>query len=343
MTDSLDLLALGFAVRTDGALDPRSRTSFRRFASARGICREPEEADRALAAAVRRYRTEDALFVCAERPCAGAFGFDVSTEALARVTERAEMPAIATGCQGHCKHKPIVSLRVGGRREMFGGFTTPDDRADLYAYARAAHASGSTFVPGCHVEPFRFDLEHGGGPAGQLRSVEFLSGRFSGTGSYLNDGYTFSKEVVGRYEPGGRFLTLHMQASYPTADGGTDLHRALVVVGSASQNGERLFGKAFTDGGEVLDYDVEWDGGYLAFDDQPPDHAMRPKRVRKTICPTSEGYDELLLVDWGRGLEPYYRVVMERRSTVAPSRDAGTRGNPSSRAVDPSSLGSCER
>jgi hypothetical protein len=44
---------------------------------------------------------------------------------------------------------------------------------------------------------------------------------------------------------------------------------------------------------------------------------MRPKRVRKTIRPTREGYDKQLFVDRGRGLEPFYRVIMERQSTVA--------------------------
>jgi len=316
MTDSLDRLALGFAVRTDGALDPSALDHFRRFAAARGVEAKTSSPERALSDAVERYRAYDALFVCGARPCAGAYGFDTGCDALDRVRKQVRMPTFVTGCQGHCKHKPVVSLRIGNRREMFGALTSDEDRTALFEHAKTAHALGSTLVPGNRVEAFRFDLEHGAGPTNVLPATRFLAGRFRGLGAYFATDYAFSKEVVGAYEPGGRFMTLHMEAHYPTRAGTTDSHRALVVVGSGPENGSKLLGRAFTDGGDVLSYDVDTADGRLAFDDRSPDHGTAWKRVRKILTPTTDGYEEHLLVDRGHGLEPYYRVVLRR---VAPT------------------------
>lgn len=311
MSESLASLALGFAVRTDGALDPPTLARFRHFAQARCGAQEPDATDRALATAVALYRGGDGLFLCGSKPCAGAFGFDVSAATVERVERRTELATFVTGCQGHCKHKPVVSLRIEERREIFGALSTNEERELLFEHARAAHTLGSTLVPGSRVEPFRFDLEHGAGPANHLPATRFLAGRFRGEGSYVAAPYTFFKEVVGAYEPGGRFMTLHMEARYPSENGGKDLHRALVVVGAAA-GGARLVGKAFTDGGDVLEYDVDCADGRLAFDDRSPDHAVSCRRARKVLIPTGDGYEEHLLVDRGSGLEPYYSVVMRR-------------------------------
>src|SRR5256885_1523012 len=84
----------------------------------------------------------------------------------------------------------------------------------------------------------RMDGAHGAWrPAGQLRAARFLVGRFRGEGRFVTTGDVFEKEVVGAYEAGGRFISLRMQASYPLPDGGSDVHRALVVVGADARSG----------------------------------------------------------------------------------------------------------
>ena len=123
--------------------------------------------------------------------------------------------------------------------------------------------------------------------------------------------------MVGSYEAGGRCMTLRMEARYPTSDGRHDLHRALVVVGLASESKDKLVGRAFTDGGDMHDYEVECQGTCLEFDDQSPDHGTAWKRVRKVLRPTREGYEECLYVDRGDGLEPYYRIEMQRAREAA--------------------------
>ena len=314
MVGELALHALGFVTRVDGAVDDAARLHFRRFARARRSSASPAELDSALDGALAVYRAADSLMVCAALPCAGAFGFDTNDQAAAEIASHVAMPVVRTGCQGHCKHKPVVSLRVGERREMFGQLATNHDRRAMFDYAKAAHALGSFVVPDSNVDALRFDLEHGSfEPAARLGHIQFLSGRFRGEGEYADGAYKFVKEMVGSYEAGGRCMTLRMEARYPTSDGRHDLHRAIVVVGLAPESKDKLVGRAFTDGGDMHDYEVECQGACLEFDDQSPDHGTAWKRVRKV----REGYEECLYVDRGDGLEPYYRIEMQRAREAA--------------------------
>jgi len=316
MVSELALQALGFVARVDGRLDEAARLHFRRFARARRSSASLAEMARALDDALALYQAGDSLMVCAARPCAGAFGFDTGDRAAAEIARQVAMPVTRTGCQGHCKHKPVVCLRVDERREMFGHLTTDADRRAMFDYAKSAHALKSFVVPDSNVDAFRFDLEHGAfEPAACLGHIQFLSGRFRGEGQYANGVYKFEKELVGTYEAGGRCMTLRMEARYPTSDGRHDLHRALVVVGLASESNDKLVGRAFTDGGDMHDYEVECRDAGLEFDDRSPDHGTVWKRVRKVLRPTREGYEEWLYVDRGDGLEPYYRIAMERAAS----------------------------
>ena len=131
----------------------------------------------------------------------------------------------------------------------------------------------------------------------------------SAAGSHSENGYVFQKELVGAYEAGGRFITLRMEASYPLPDGGNDVHRALVVVGTEQQSGA-ITGRAYTDGGGIRDYAVERREFALQFEDESPDHERRWKRARKILRPTDSGFEERLEVDAGDGYTPYYVVQM---------------------------------
>jgi hypothetical protein len=138
--------------------------------------------------------------------------------------------------------------------------------------------------------------------------VHFLSRRFRGSGNYTDGSYSFTKEVIGSYEAGGRFLALRMEAHYPTTDRGIDVHRALVIVGATDRGA--LVGRAFTDGGDIHDYAIACANDGLEFADQSPDHGTPWKRVRKRLRPTRDGYEEHLDVDRGAGFEPYYAIAM---------------------------------
>ena len=80
-------------------------------------------------------------------------------------------------------------------------------------------------------------------------------------------GYTFSKEVIGAFEAGGRFIALRMDASYPLPDG-RRMHKALVIVGSEPSS-DTIKAHVYTDGGTVREYCIESGDGQLHFDDVP--------------------------------------------------------------------------
>jgi hypothetical protein len=268
---------------------------------ARGIVATPFELAAALTEAAARYQTEDALLVCDAAPC-------TSAPVLAQCDG---IPLRRTGCQGYCKHKPMMTLRIGAHRELLGRANAADREA-VTAFARAALRERSLLVPErSAIEPLRIDAEHGGAaPAAQLRGVHFLSHRFRGDGRYADGSYSFTKEVVGTYEAGGRFLALRMEAHYPTSDRGVDVHRALVIVGMSGSGA--LEGRAFTDGGDIHDYAITCANDELAFEDRSPDHGTAWKAVRKCLRPTPRGYEERLEVDRGGGFEPFYSVAMGR-------------------------------
>lgn len=307
----------GFAVRSDGRIGNRQRAQLRRFVAARGLSPTEGELTQAIEEACERYHAGDnRLFVCAEAPCAGAFGFDVGDESLARIAATTGVAVTRTGCQGHCKQAPLLTLRVGQECQRFAHLVTEDDRNAVFDFARRAAEARSFLVPENAAAMLRFDPAHGHEETNAtLGPMRFLVGRFRGEGRYVRDGYAFTKELVGSYEAGGRFVSLRIQASYPLPEGGTDVHRAFVMVGADNRQGQ-LTGRAFTDGGEVHDYIVERRASALEFNDRPPDHSRSWKRVRKILRPLDDGFEEELAVDAGDGLAPYYTVRMRRSASV---------------------------
>jgi hypothetical protein len=304
MRQELEFHAAGFAVRTGCRWTAATRAQLRRFVTARGLTPSEDELTRAIEHATRDYwHGPSALYVCAADPCAGASG-------LAHLSGRAGLTVATTGCQGHCKQAPVVALRIGAESQMFGRMIGADDWRVVFDFVRSAVAAGSFLAAGDDAQSFRFDPVHGHAePAAQLLAARFLIGRFRGQGRFVASGDVFHKEVVGAYEAGGRFISLRMQARYPLPEGGSDVHRALIVLG-ADGHGGRLLGRAFTDGGDLHDYVVERRESRLEFDDRPPDHDRQWRRVRKTLRPTADGYEERLEVDGGRGLETYLVVHM---------------------------------
>lgn len=309
--DVLALHAAGFVVRTDGRWTGSSVARFRRFLQARGVQPSTELLAHALREAKERhFEGAHGLYVCAASPCSDLSGFDTSDEALRRCAERIDVPITKTGCQGHCKRAPFMALRILDRTQMFGGVVAEEDRDAILDYAKVA-ASAQSFVVAGAADRYRVDTahHHHEEPAAQLAPVAFLLGRFRGEGRFERNGYTFQKESFGSYEAGGRVLALRMEASYPLPEGGDDVHRALVIVASDPRSAS-LTGRVYTDGGSVRDHAVERHDHAIEFDDVSPDHAQRWTRVRKTLRQTSEGYDEHLYVDDGRGLVPYCSVRM---------------------------------
>jgi len=146
-----------------------------------------------------------------------------------------------------------------------------------------------------------------------LQRLRFLLGHFRGEGQYTKGTTIFYKETSGSWEAGGRFIGLRMNVIYPLADGRKDIHEALVMVGVGSTS-EHFKAQAYTDGGTIINYQLELDGDALSFADQPPtEHGSKGQRARKFLIPTGEGFEERVDVDWGNGeFVPYSIVQMQK-------------------------------
>ena len=154
----------------------------------------------------------------------------------------------------------------------------------------------------------------------RLQRLGFLVGHFQGEGQYLKGSRQFQKDVVGAWQAGGQFLSLRMRVTYPLQlelDGRLDVHDAFVVVGINPAN-KQLEARAYTDGGGMIDYQLEVSGPEIYFPDRLPGHQSQTKalrarkqRARKVLCPHENGFEERLEVDFGTGdYEPYSRIIM---------------------------------
>jgi len=309
----LDFHASGFMVKVEGNWTRGKLARFRHFLKLRGLVPSPEELAEVLERAKRRYLQNDRqLYVCDERPCRERQGFDASAEALGAASRRVGLPIAKTGCQGICKRAPVASLRLEQRSQVFAEVVTDRDWSAMLGFVEEAAHAGSLLVPAGDAERLFYDPGHPHEKLGaHLRPLTFLLGRFRGVGRYSHDSYTFQKEVVGSYEAGGRFIALRMDASYPTADGGKDVHKALVIVGAEPASGT-IRGRAYTDGGVTREYQVEREDRTLNFADAPPDHSTHWTRARKILEPTADGFEERLEVDEGTGFRTYYAIPMRR-------------------------------
>ena len=260
----LDLHALRFVVRNDGELNDVARTRFLRFVAARGLSPTTEQLADALDNATTHYRSTDSLHARGTSPDIDIFGFDTSD---------CSMPQITTD--------------TGGTSTKSGGI----ERRALLEFARAS-ASEHTFLitESSAAEGTRFEFNNGHAePAGRLRALDFLLGRFHGEGRYAHGTCMFTKDVVGACEADGRFVTLRIEVRYPTGNGGADVRHALVVVGTSEQS-DQLIATEFTDRGETHDYVVAETEAGLQFDDRSPDYPTPWKRVRAFLCPMQDGY-----------------------------------------------------
>jgi hypothetical protein len=309
----LEFHASGFMVRVQGSCTKESLARFRHFLKLRRLSPSHAELTDAVERARQKYFEElETLYVCDERPCRGRFGFDTSDAALVAISRQRGLPVVRTGCQGICKQAPVASLRVGERAQAFAQIVTPTDWSALLNFADAAVRAGSLLVPPGGAEHLLHDpVHHHEATGAHLRPLTFLLGRFRGEGRYTASAYTFKKELVGSYEAGGRFIALRMDASYPTPDGQTDVHKALVIVGAEPSSGS-ITGRAYTDGGITHEYAVEQSAHALNFADAPPDHSSDWVRARKILQPTQYGFEERLEVDAGEGFTTYYEVPMHR-------------------------------
>ena len=148
-------------------------------------------------------------------------------------------------------------------------------------------------------------------PPATLGELGFLVGRFRGEGEFQRGGVTVAKDVVGRWEVGGHFLSLSMTASYRLRDTVADVHHAMAVVGAGRALGE-LHAHVFTDAGEVLEHRLVIEQGRITFRDRVP-HEARARGARKTLMRTSYGYEEMLEVEHDAERFERYSVVRLRR------------------------------
>ncbi len=226
--------ASGFLVRTQGTWTDEALAQFRHFLKLRHLEPTREELGQALERAKQEYESDgQQLYICTAQPCCNNVGYDVSDGELSRLSREIGAPIAKTGCQGPCKQAPVLALRIGDRQEVFAEVARAEDWRAVLKFAQAAVRANSLLVDTGAAEKFRFDPVHDHGkPSAHMKPLEFLLGHFRGEGRYAMADYVFSKEVIGSFEAGGRFIGLRMDASYPLADGRKDVHKAFVIVGS---------------------------------------------------------------------------------------------------------------
>jgi hypothetical protein len=148
-------------------------------------------------------------------------------------------------------------------------------------------------------------------PTPSLGALGFLVGRFRGEGTFQRGATTFEKDVLGRWEVAGHFLSLCMSASYRVNDRVMDVHHAMALVGVERRSGA-FQAHVFTDGGEIFERRLVVEAGRVSFGDRVP-HESRARVARKVLLHTPYGYDETLEVDrGGGGFETYSFVRLER-------------------------------
>jgi hypothetical protein len=148
-------------------------------------------------------------------------------------------------------------------------------------------------------------------PPVALGLLGFLVGQFHGEGWFQRGKTTFAKDVFGRWEVAGHFLSVSMSASYRVNDRVVDVHHALAVVGLERPSGA-FQAHVFTDGGGVFEHRLLVEADRVSFDDRVP-HESRASVARKILVRTSCGYDETLEIDRdGGGFETYSFVRLER-------------------------------
>ena len=238
-TTDLESHASGFVAKVSGEWTDTAFAQFRDYLKKIGIFTSEDELRAVVENAKGKFWQGDCrVFLCNALPCHAKIGFDLSIEALDRSYSEFGVPVSLTGCQGPCKQAPVLTLRVGNRSECFAQVASPADWQAVLRFANRAAAAGTLLLDAQEAQQYRFDPVHDGPKQNvHLNHLLFLLGHFRGEGKYAMTGYTFSKEVIGAFEAGGRFIALRMDASYPLPDGRKDVHKALVIVGSEPSSG----------------------------------------------------------------------------------------------------------
>ena len=121
----------------------------------------------------------------------------------------------------------------------------------------------------------------------------------------------FLKELMGTWEAVGHCLALRMGVTYQLTNGLKDTHTAFVAIG-ANPTTDHIEARAYTDGGNMHDFHLRFEGDALMFDDNAPGH-LGTARARKILRPTAYGFEERLEVARGSGqFEPHYVIAMHR-------------------------------
>ena len=207
---------------------------------------------------------------------------------------------VETACLGPCKQAPVVKLQLEQQAQIFARVDSSKKTEAVVGYARKARQEQSLMIDSGPAQDLLFDPHHPEKKSSEMSSLSFLIGRFKGSGKILETGETFFKEVEGRWEASGRFISLRQRATY-----GDDVHEALVIVGETSA-------LAYRDDGEEKRYSPQWRNNTLLFEDRVP-HRARAQAARKRLIPTLVGYrEELEITRDGSTYLTYYSIDHER-------------------------------
>lgn len=311
--DELNHFALGFLAQVQGSWTETAVSSWRAELTRLGFAPTEAEISTALAHAHTRFAEGAShLLVCMGRPCHARQKFDASDAALRHGLDPSHLLLSTTECQGPCKQAPVATLRVGQRSTMFAQFSQEADWQAVRSFAQRAAAAGTLLVEIGSAEPFEFDPvhdhEHGSVVLSPLR---FLVGRFQGEGEETSRPMTFQKEMLGSLEAGGRCIALRMGVTYPLANGQKDTHNAFVTIG-VNPDTEAIEARAYTDGGAIHQFQLQVEGDAVVFAERPPAHSDNAQRARKILCPTPDGFEERVEVDYGAGYETHSVLRMQR-------------------------------
>jgi hypothetical protein len=315
----LDALALAFVVQVQGSWTPEAVHGWRAQLARHGHAPADSDLEAALARARQQFYEGSAhFFLCMGRPCRQRQKFTTSEAALQQLVDGTPLMLSTTECQGPCKEAPVGTLRIGQRSEMFAEFRQEDDWHTVLDFARRAAAANTLLIDPGAAQPFQFDPVHDHEKVSvPLRKLEFLIGHFQGEGEEVTvtGPSAFVKELIGTWEAVGHCLALRMGVTYPLADGRKDTHTAFVAIG-ANPTTDHIEARAYTDGGNMHDFHLRFEGETLMFDDKPPGH-LGVQRARKLLRPTAYGFEERLEVERSEGrFEPHYVIAMHR---VAPT------------------------
>lgn len=316
----LEALALAFVVQVQGSWTPEAVRDWQAQLVHQGRTPAAQAIEAALARARQRFDEGTAhLFLCMGRPCRQRQKFGTAPEELQRFAVATHCALSTTECQGPCKQAPVATLRVGQRSAMFAQFTQETDWQTVLDFARRAAAAGTLLIDPGAAQPFQFDPVHDHARVSvPLQKLSFLIGHFQGEGEEVTvtGPSTFLKELVGSWEAVGHCLTLRMGVTYPLANGQKDTHTAFVAIG-VNPATDHIEARAYTDGGNVHDFHLRFEGEALVFADNAPGH-LGAARARKIVRPTAYGFEERLEVDRGEGrFEPHYVLAMHRVARAA--------------------------